>query len=131
MGLKTTNNTLISKETLITGDLEFSDALHIEGVIKGNVRVKAKSQGTIHVAEGGKVIGDIVGPNVVVNGSVEGNIYATAHIELASKARVTGDVHYSFIEMVKGAQLSGQMIYTKEVKEPSSAKVISLEKEAE
>jgi len=131
MAFQSTSNTLISKETAITGDLEFSDSLHVEGVIRGNIRVKNKSKGTVHIAESGRVEGDIIGPDIIINGSVEGNVYASSHLELASKARVTGDVHYSFIEMVKGAQLNGQLVYTKEVKEPSVANVISIEKEAE
>lgn len=44
-------------------------------------------------------------PNVVVNGSIIGDLHASGHVELAAQARVHGNVYYSLIEMAMGAEV--------------------------
>jgi len=48
---------------------------------------------------------------VVINGTVEGNVYASARVELAAKARVKGNVYYQLIEMQLGAMVDGQLLH--------------------
>src|SRR5690625_6325461 len=49
---------------------------------------------------------------VIINGNVTGNVYSSKHVELAAKAVVEGNVHYQLIEMVKGAQVNGSLVYS-------------------
>ena len=100
--------TLISTGTTITGDLAFSGATHVEGAIKGNVTAE---EGLLIIAHSGKVEGDIRAPKIVVDGHVRGNVYAEEHLELASRAVITGNVFYSVIEMEKGSQVNGSLEY--------------------
>jgi len=60
------------------------------------------------------VHGDVCAPIVIVNGNIEGNVYSSKRVEMAANAVVCGDVHYQMIEMVKGAQINGGLLYTKE-----------------
>ena len=46
---------------------------------------------------------------VAVNGVVDGDIYSSNHVELASKARVTGNIFYHLMEMVLGCIVHGQL----------------------
>jgi cytoskeletal protein CcmA (bactofilin family) len=46
---------------------------------------------------------------IVINGLVEGDVYSSNHIELAAKARVSGNVHYHLIEMVMGSEVNGSL----------------------
>jgi cytoskeletal protein CcmA (bactofilin family) len=55
------------------------------------------------------VEGEIHAFNIIINGHVCGAIHSSKHLELAAKAVVDGAIHYQTIEMVKGAQLKGQM----------------------
>ena len=48
---------------------------------------------------------------VIINGNVKGDVHCSDHVELAGKANVDGNVHYNLIEMVKGAQLNGNLVY--------------------
>ncbi|OED42831.1 hypothetical protein ACH42_11640 [Endozoicomonas sp. (ex Bugula neritina AB1)] len=100
--------TLISSGTTITGDTAFSGTMHVEGIIKGNV---SADEGLLTVAHSGKVEGDIQAPKIIIDGQVRGNVYAEEHLELASRAAITGNVFYSVIEMEKGSQVNGSLEY--------------------
>ena len=55
--------------------------------------------------------GEIRAPKVMINGSLKGDLHCSEHVELAAKARIDGKVHYKLIEMVKGAQVNGNLLY--------------------
>ncbi len=100
---------LISNGTKVQGDIEFTDHMEIEGELHGNIAAAEGAKASLRVAEGGVVRGEIRVPNIVVNGFVEGDIYASEHIELANKAKIQGTIYYKSMEMVKGAVVSGQL----------------------
>lgn len=104
--------TLISKNTEIVGDIHFSGTLMIEGHIKGNVYAVDGEDAQARVLESGRIEGEIRVPTLVINGKVTGDVYSSKHIELASKTVVSGNVHYVLIEMVKGAQVNGNLVYS-------------------
>lgn len=108
--------TLIAPNCELVGDIHFSDELLVDGVVKGNIYAKSGSKATIRISEKGKVKGEIRVPNVIVNGSVEGDIRSDGHIELAAKAAVTGNIYYNLIEMVKGSRVDGQMVHLQDEK---------------
>jgi cytoskeletal protein CcmA (bactofilin family) len=105
------NHTLISRSARITGDLYFSGDLQIEGKVCGNITAEPGQEARLVVAESGRVEGEIHAPVAVINGHVEGDIHSTKHIELAAKAVVIGTVHYHLLEMVKGSQVNGNLVY--------------------
>ena len=83
--------TLIAANTEITGDVAFVNQLYINGVVRGNILASADSDATVIISEEGSVVGEIRVPNVVVNGKVEGDVYASTRLELAAKAEVKGN----------------------------------------
>jgi cytoskeletal protein CcmA (bactofilin family) len=103
--------TLIAAHTEVVGDIRFEDQLFINGRVDGNLVADDAGQATVVVSEEGCVVGEIRGPNVVINGRVEGNVYATAKLELAAKAQVQGNVYYKLIEMQLGAMVDGQLVH--------------------
>lgn len=106
------NHTLISRGTKVVGDLHFTGDLQIEGTVVGNIIAESGNDAKLVVAEKGSVEGEIRVPMVIINGKVNGNVYSTKHVELAAKAVVEGNVHYHLIEMVKGAQVNGSLVYS-------------------
>lgn len=100
--------TIIAQEAEITGDLRFSGAVQIDGRVLGNIQAE---EGLVRVSEHGYVEGIITAPHVLINGQVVGDVYALEHLELDAKARISGDLHYRYMEMVLGAQISGQLNY--------------------
>lgn len=110
-------DTVISGKTKISGDLHFSGGLHIDGHVKGNIIADDESNGVVRISDRGQVEGEIRAPNVIVNGRVQGNVYSSKHLELAKKASVQGDVYYTVMEMVMGAEVNGQLKHTSEAKD--------------
>ena len=106
--------TVIGKGTEITGDVRFEGGLHIDGRVVGNILADDDANTTLTVSELGHIEGDIRVPNVILNGEVEGNVYASARVELAAKANVHGTVYYRFLEMQMGSVVNGQLIRTED-----------------
>ena len=102
-------DTLIGAETEIRGDLHFTGGLHVDGRIKGNV--VADGNAVLMLSEHGRIEGEIRVPNIILNGRVIGDVHAAERVELASKARVRGNVYYQLIEMVVGAEVNGKLMH--------------------
>ena len=56
---RTRFTTLIARDVVIAGDLEFAEGLRMDGHVKGNVTGKADSQALLVVSEHGKITGNI------------------------------------------------------------------------
>lgn len=104
-------DTLIGTQTELTGDLRFSGGLHVDGTIKGNVIAEDDSGSVLTVSEHGRIEGEVRVPFLVVDGTVNGDVHVSERVELAAKARVKGNVHYTLIEMAIGAQLNGKLVH--------------------
>ena len=107
----TATPTLIAKGTCIVGEVHFSGSLEIEGQVNGNIEAASDdADASVRIRDTGAVIGQVKAPVVIVSGSVEGDIYATKQVELASQAAVKGDIHYALLEIEKGAQVNGGFV---------------------
>lgn len=104
-------DTLVGAGTRIIGDVQFSGGLHVDGLIKGNVDAPADSGSTLGVSDGGVVEGSVAVPNVILNGTVHGDILAHDRLELGATAKVTGNVYYGLIEMAIGAEINGKLVH--------------------
>lgn len=113
-------DTIISSKTEIVGDVKFKGGLQIEGTINGNLIADDKGA-NVRISDTGVVKGQIHSPNVIVNGTIEGDIHSGEYIELSKKARIKGDVYYSMMEMVLGAEVNGKLIH--QPKEGKNAKL--------
>jgi len=102
---------LIGPKTRINGDVEFVGGFHLDGYINGNVVGETGSGAILSVSEEGCIEGSVIAPTVLLNGTVKGDIDAGDRVELGSKARVLGNVHYVVIETAVGAQINGKLIH--------------------
>lgn len=107
-------DTLISSKTSISGDVQFSGGLHVDGKVRGKILAEEGADAILRISEIGEVEGDIVAPHVVINGTVRGDVYASAHLELAQKASIHGNVYYNLIQMAMGAAVNGNLVHQKE-----------------
>lgn len=107
-------DSLIGQQTEVCGDIEFAGGLHVDGKAKGNV-MATEPGSLLTVSDQGAVEGEVRVPNVILNGLVVGDVYASERVELASQARVQGNVYYNLIEMAIGAEVNGKLVHrTKE-----------------
>jgi len=104
-------DTLIGAGTRIIGDVHFSGGFHVDGHVQGNVEALPDSGATLSVSDSGTIEGSVAVPNVVLNGTVKGDIVAHDRVELGATARVTGNVYYGLIEMEMGAEINGKLIH--------------------
>jgi cytoskeletal protein CcmA (bactofilin family) len=104
-------DTLIGAKTRINGDVEFAGGFHLDGYINGNITAESGAAAILSVSEQGCIEGSVIAANVLLNGIVKGDIDASDRIELGSKARVLGNVHYTVIETAVGAQINGKLIH--------------------
>ena len=92
-------DTLIGRQTEILGDIRFSGGLHIDGKVKGKVLASGDKASALSVSESGAIEGDVRVPNIMLNGSVSGDVYVRED-HARDQARVTGNVYYKIIEVV-------------------------------
>lgn len=104
-------DTLIGPQVTIRGDLEFSGGLYVEGRIVGRVTATEGERAVLVLGEQGSIEGEVRAPIVMIDGRLDGDVHATDRVELAAKARVTGNVHYRTVEMHAGAQLTGRLVH--------------------
>lgn len=109
-------HTLFDAALEVKGTVTFGGTLDIEGRVVGDIYAAEGADALVRVREKGSVEGEIHAPKVIINGKVVGDIYSSKHLELASNAIVNGNVHYRVIEMVKGAEVNGNLIHEQEPK---------------
>ena len=113
-------DSLVGKSTKIMGDLDFTGGLLVDGKVVGNITASEDENASITISENGYVKGEIQIPNIIINGTVEGNVYASSHVELAKKARVFGNVYYNLFEMAMGAEVNGNLVHVTDEKTTAS-----------
>lgn len=103
--------TIIARDTEIIGDIKLSGNLEVEGKVVGNISAKdGSSKPNLRVLETGSIEGDISVGHANINGCIKGNVQADS-VDLAAKAKIIGDVHYKALEMTKGAQVNGSLVF--------------------
>ena len=105
-------DTLIGRTASVLGDIEFAGGLHVDGRITGNVLMAQGATASLSVSEHGIIEGSVQATQVVVNGTVNGDILALERVILGARARVRGNVSYGVIEMALGAEISGNLLPT-------------------
>jgi cytoskeletal protein CcmA (bactofilin family) len=94
---------VISKALKITGQLESSENIQIDGEIDGDVKgVHVK------VGPGARIKGTVSGDEVEVSGTVEGKIEAKK-VVLTGTAHMSGDVIHQDIRIESGAFIDGHV----------------------
>ena len=103
-------DSLIGRHSRVLGEFRFSEGLHIDGLIKGDVVSDVGELATLTLSESGTVEGHVRVPFVIISGVVKGDVYADDYVELGPTARIEGDVYYGLIEMAMGAEVNGKLV---------------------
>jgi len=105
-------DSLIGVGTTIEGNLNFSGGMRIDGHVNGNVIAAQGKPSTLVLSEHARVNGEVTVTHLVVNGTISGPVSASEYMELQSKAKVNGDVHYKTLEIQLGAIVEGRLIHS-------------------
>lgn len=95
---------VIGKTVFVKGEVEAAEDMLIEGRLEGSIKHTA-NQLTVGVS--GVVNADINAKNLVIEGTVEGNIVGSESVVIRDSADVRGNVYTARISIADGAQFSG------------------------
>jgi cytoskeletal protein CcmA (bactofilin family) len=96
--------TLLGHGAAFEGKLTFDGTVRIDGRFKGEVF----SEGTLVIGEGAVVEATIDIGDVIIQGTVIGNITARRSIEIHAPGRVKGDLHTPQLQIDKGVVFEGR-----------------------
>jgi cytoskeletal protein CcmA (bactofilin family) len=102
--METKMNTIIGKDSVITGTIDVKGPLRIDGKVKGTVI----SADTVTVGFGGELEAEVTCKVATISGKVNGNIMASERVELQAKAEITGDLKTKSLVIEQGAIFCGQ-----------------------
>jgi cytoskeletal protein CcmA (bactofilin family) len=87
------------------GKLTFKDTVRIDGQFRGEIA----SQNTLIVGETGEIMATVRSREVVISGTVTGNVFASERLVLHKSARVEGDIEAGTLAIEEGAVLNGKV----------------------
>jgi len=96
--------TLLGRGASFEGKLTFEGTVRIDGRFKGEVF----SDDTLVIGEGAFVEAQIDIGEVIIQGTVIGNIVAKRSIEIHAPGRVKGDLHTPSLQIDKGVMFEGR-----------------------
>jgi cytoskeletal protein CcmA (bactofilin family) len=98
------STSLLSKKVKIDGDILGPENLHVEGYIKGSVKLS----GDIFIGNTGIVEADLEAKNIVIQGEVAGNVTAHKQLEIHPSGKLIGDCTAASIDIKEGAIFEGR-----------------------
>ena len=96
--------TVLAPEAKFEGILSFRGHVRIEGRLKGDVI----AEGCLRIELGASVEGRIEVDELIVAGSLQGNVEARKRIELQPTARVNGTLRTPALALAEGCILDGR-----------------------
>jgi len=96
-------NTIIGKDTVITGTLDVKGALRVDGSVKGKVIFSY----CFTIGATGTVEADIQADTAIIAGHLIGNVNCAEKIELQAKCEMDGDVKTKSLVIEQGALFCG------------------------
>lgn len=104
----------------LQGELRFEASFRIDGRFSGTV----VSDGVLIVGEGGEVEGELRVGQVLVSGTVRGNVLAKRRVQIAAGGKVFADLDTTSLVIEDGGILEGRCVMSRD--ESSAAPVAKL-----
>src|SRR5437867_1347864 len=89
----------------VLGDIESNGTLRMDGRLEGSIR----NADVVVLGAAASVVGDISAREVIVGGTVHGNVTAATRVELQPSAVVTGDIEAGAIMIHEGGSVQGRL----------------------
>lgn len=83
-----TTDTIIGEGSSFEGNIKSDAGLRVEGQIKGDIQC----QGDVTIGEKGLVHSNISARNIIIAGTVHGNVHATNKLSINAKGKLYGDI---------------------------------------
>ena len=110
---------ILGKSVIVKGQIYAREDLTIDGEVEGTVELQ---EHRLTVGPNGKVTATVKAREVVVLGTLQGNVETRDKIHIRKEAKLTGDLKTARIEIEDGAYFKGNIDITRtEVKQPAAA----------
>ncbi|SHJ52008.1 protein CcmA, bactofilin family [Geosporobacter subterraneus DSM 17957] len=96
-------DTFIGKNSSFEGTLHAEGTIRIDGTFKGDLHIK----GNVIIGEEGKITGNIDAYNIILSGSIEGNITASHQLKINATGKLYGDIQVSSFVVEEKAIFDG------------------------
>ncbi len=96
-------DTIIGEYTTIKGDLESESSVKVVGRVDGNI----KASGDVIVLVNASISGNIWADNLIVAGTINGDVHVKNNLHLESTARLKGDMEVHSFVTDEGAVFEG------------------------
>ena len=100
------NQTMLGRSVVVNGELSGAEDLVIEGQLEGTIRLQ---EHTLTVGQHGQVKAEVNARQVIVMGTVHGNITARDRIEIRKTGHVVGDLVSAGVAIEEGAYFKGSI----------------------
>lgn len=100
-------STLISEGCIFDGNLKAPAYARIDGQITGDVMV---DEGLI-IGEKGSILGNVITKEMVVYGTVNGNLQVNS-LEIKASGKISGEIRTQTLEVENGAVYNGSLSMT-------------------
>jgi cytoskeletal protein CcmA (bactofilin family) len=112
---------MVGKAVLVKGEIQSREDLYIDGEIQGTVEL---NESKLTIGPNGKIQATIRAREVVVFGTVQGNVEAIEKLDIRKEAKLVGDIRTARIVIEDGAFFKGSIdIIKPEVKPEPKAPV--------
>jgi cytoskeletal protein CcmA (bactofilin family) len=96
----------IGKSVQIRGEVKGSEDLLVDGVVEGTITL---TESRLTVGPNAKVKANVAARDVVVIGSLDGDITASGRVELRAGANLIGDIRAARLSIEENALFSGKV----------------------
>jgi cytoskeletal protein CcmA (bactofilin family) len=94
----------IGRSVIIKGEVSGAESLYVDGRIEGTVNF---ADSRVTIGRNGVVVANVTAKEVVIMGTVTGNIHCTDRLDIRSEGSLTGDVVTPRICVEDGAVVKG------------------------
>ena len=113
----------IGKSVILKGQVYSREDLYVDGEVDGTVELQ---EHRLTIGPNGKVQAGIKAREVVIIGTVHGNIEATDKIDIRKDAKLVGDIRTSRIVIEDGAYFKGSI----DISKPEISKAVAAQRAA-
>ena len=96
----------IGKSVIVKGEISSSEDLFVDGEVRGAIELRDHS---LTVGPNGKVEANVTAREIVVQGTLNGNLHATEKIEIRKTGSLLGDLTTARIIIEDGAYFKGSI----------------------
>jgi cytoskeletal protein CcmA (bactofilin family) len=99
----------IGKSVEIRGEVKGGEDLIVEGRVEGTITL---TESRLTVGASARVDADVSARDVVILGTLNGNVYASVRVELRKGGNLTGDIHAARLSIEEGSIFTGKVDLT-------------------